>query len=293
MKLGGIATHHLPSAQVRWIADLCSLLARKHGLARWDCSIEKITSDLSELERGVDAGDPGFIGGLCCFLPDSRVQIWISDSMGQMSREYLVHELAHALLGQLPETTGHTIEWRRFYLLAFAHCLDEDLEHIESYVEYIVGEYRDRACTRRERLGKHTSCRECRSEVQSEVQEHLAAIKDYSVTAALARGDAAAYDGMRLTLTQMASRETLCVEVLGIGLSSLSDKIHAVGHLARPLQRVGKLCLHSNLSKAIQHFELYDDSAEAKLAILEKDGDESEWLLAPWPQSDNSPQSGR
>lgn len=231
------------------------------------------------VRAGADAEEPGFIGGLCSFLPDGQAQIWLKDEMGEMSREYLVHELAHGIVGELPQSTGHTFEWRRFYLLAYAHCLDRDPRDIKGRAEHIVGYYRERNCARRERLGKHIDCPECHTEVRAEVEEHLAAIRDYPVVAQLSAGDAVPYEGMRLALAQIGDRKTVLADVLGIGLCNLRDERHALTRVLRPIRRLDDLCNDPNLSECIRRVELYDNTGETKLAVLEKDDEERRWLL--------------
>jgi hypothetical protein len=198
-----------------------------------------------------------------------------------MSRMYLVHELAHAIIGELPDTTGHTFEWRRLYLLAYAHCLGGDLEDIQRHVESVVGEYRERGCTRRDRRGKHIRCRDCEVEVREEAEGHLTAIEDYPIVAALARGEDAAYRGMKVTLSRTHELVTLRAEILDIGLRGLKDKMDAVAHLSRPLQSIGELCNDRDLSSAIRRLELFDDSGLHQLAIIQGDGEEWNWILAP------------
>jgi hypothetical protein len=132
MRLERIATRNIAPVEIEWFATLCSAVDTVSRTVSRDRLVELVTSELAELSEITSESETQLVGGLCCFLAADRVEIWIQDLLGPLSRENLIHEFAHALIGQTKTNLGHTLDWRRLYLLSYAHCLIRDTANIES-----------------------------------------------------------------------------------------------------------------------------------------------------------------
>ena len=193
-----IHTQHLTSVRISRLIDECRTLARLHGQLYWNRPITLVTSSLDEVDRGDIRHDENFIGGLCAFQDDgATAQIWIRDNLGELfSVPYLVHEVAHAIIGGISE---HGYRWRRLFVLLLSHVVGEDDGSLIRSLDSIILEYAKRPSDARPAAARERGL-------------HLQAVHRFDPSSALRDGMTVPYQGVPFCLKQEpASPQALLV----------------------------------------------------------------------------------